>query len=165
MRLVSALKSAIALAAGLVITFAQNHSSIAGLWVLASYCASLAIALLIASFKASIAEALILLLIGSFAFLLTSSNVQLQGFGWLVASLTLSLTIVNVFQASTLGFKSKPARDVIITAALNLIIGLLYLLAPLDDVASVGFFGAYLILLAVHLGISAASPVAASSAK
>jgi hypothetical protein len=35
---------------------------------------------------------------------------------------------------------------------------LLFLIVPLDIVSAVGFFGAYLVLSAVHLGISAATP-------
>jgi hypothetical protein len=34
----------------------------------------------------------------------------------------------------------------------------LFLIAPLDIVSAVGFFGAYLALSAIHLGISALTP-------
>jgi hypothetical protein len=35
---------------------------------------------------------------------------------------------------------------------------LLFLAVPLDIISAVGFFGAYLVLSAVHLGISATTP-------
>lgn len=165
MRLVSSIKAAVALAAGFIITFAQNHSALAGLWVLSGYAVVTAVGILIAAFKSSIAEAIILLMFGSFAYLLTQTAIQLELFIWLVASLSLSLTVVSLYQAAQLGLKTKKAKDPIITAALNALLGALFLLAPLDEVAAVGFFGAYLILIAVHLGISAASPVAPAKPK
>jgi hypothetical protein len=39
-------------------------------------------------------------------------------------------------------------------------LAVLFLLAPLDIVSQVGFFGAYLMMSGVHIGIAAASPAA-----
>lgn len=48
-------------------------------------------------------------------------------------------------------------RDVI-SAVLAALLALLFALVPLDIVSAVGFFGAYLIVSGVHLGIAAYSP-------
>jgi uncharacterized membrane protein HdeD (DUF308 family) len=50
------------------------------------------------------------------------------------------------------------SREHLITAGLALVLGLLFLVTPMDAVSSVGFFGAYLVLSSVHLGIAAFSP-------
>ena len=43
-------------------------------------------------------------------------------------------------------------------ALIALALGLMFLIATLDSVSAVGFFGAYLILFGVHWGIASATP-------
>lgn len=45
-----------------------------------------------------------------------------------------------------------------LSAVLALVLGLLFVLVPLDIVSAIGFFGAYLVISGVHLGISAFPP-------
>lgn len=171
MRIVSALKATLAVAAGFIITFSQVHSAQIGLMVLGGYGVSLGLVLLASFFFAksqflqNLPEAILLLVFGIFAHLVLASEVQLAGLKWLLASLGLSLTAVHLYIANSLGLKTKKAADSVITALLNAGLGLLFVVFDLDEVAAVGFFGAYLVLLAVHLGISAASPNATASAK
>lgn len=171
MRLVSSIKAAIALIGGLYITFAQSHSAIVGLMTFGAYGVGLSLALLLAAlyarkeFLPNLAEAILLLLLGIFAHLLMTTEVQLLGFKWLVASLGLSMAAVNLYQANSLGFKTRVAADWITNAAINAGFGLLFAFVSLDEVAAVGFFGAYLVVIAVHLGISAASPNAQPASK
>jgi hypothetical protein len=49
-------------------------------------------------------------------------------------------------------------KDNLLNAGFGLLLGVLFLIAPLDIVSAVGFFGAYLVLTGTHLGISAATP-------
>jgi uncharacterized membrane protein HdeD (DUF308 family) len=44
---------------------------------------------------------------------------------------------------------------------LSIVLGMLFLVAPLDIVSAVGFFGAYLIVSGVQLAVAAASPASA----
>jgi hypothetical protein len=57
---------------------------------------------------------------------------------------------------------TQSATDVInqdlISASLALLLAILFALVPMDIVSAVGFFGAYLMLSGVHLGIAAYSP-------
>jgi hypothetical protein len=56
---------------------------------------------------------------------------------------------------------SKQARTThLITAVLSLLLALIVLALPLNDRNAVGFFGAYLVITAIHLGIDALSPEA-----
>ena len=50
--------------------------------------------------------------------------------------------------------------EMCIRDSLSIVLGLLFLVAPLDIVSAVGFFGAYLVISGVQLGVAAASPVA-----
>ena len=45
-----------------------------------------------------------------------------------------------------------------ISSVLSLLLGVLFLAAPIDIVSAVGFFGAYLVLTGVHLAIAAFTP-------
>ena len=53
------------------------------------------------------------------------------------------------------GFSERSGRDYLISAFFSLALAALFLLVAPDVVSSVGFFGAYLILLGVHWGIAA----------
>ena len=55
------------------------------------------------------------------------------------------------------GFKTLRGKELSVSAVLGILLGLLYLVLPLNDLDAVGFFGAYMIINAVHLGIAAAS--------
>jgi len=46
----------------------------------------------------------------------------------------------------------------LISALMALALGLMFLIATLDPVSAVGFFGAYLMLFGVHWGIASATP-------
>lgn len=167
MRLVSATKAFFAAIAGIIITFSQSHAALLGLQVAAGYALALGAALLALTalfarklFLANLAEALLLLIFGAFALLLTAASAEQTPvlLTWLISSLTISMGLISLWQSFQLGMRTKQARDPQLTAGLNFGLAALFLIAPLDQVALVGLFGAYLVLLAVHLGISAASP-------
>jgi hypothetical protein len=86
----------------------------------------------------------------------------------LIALITAFLSITNLSSEAnfvllvTIWGLAQAAMDFInkdlISSALALSLALLFALVPLDIVSAVGFFGAYLIISGVHLGIAAYSP-------
>lgn len=166
MRISQIIKAASAFIAGIFITFSQAHDAnvaMIGLvimsagWVVASvfdilknqnpylngfvflgacymiYCAT--------SFEANNAT--------------TAAWILLQAWGLFGA-------IVELIFALRATKKSSTRRDHFISAALaaGLFVSQISITAAADSVSHVGFFGAYAILLAVHLGIAASSPKA-----
>ena len=59
---------------------------------------------------------------------------------------------------SSMSAKPEDVLELRISSALGIITGLVFYLAPLDDLNAVGFFSAYLALSAVQRGVWAASP-------
>ena len=62
------------------------------------------------------------------------------------------------YRAKAVGLSTRDGRDLLISALIALALGLMFLIATLDSVSAVGFFGAYLILFGVHWGIASATP-------
>ena len=74
-----------------------------------------------------------------------------------VALLGLLTAAFEGYRAKSLGLSTRDGRDFLISALIALALGLMFLIATLDSVSAVGFFGAYLILYGVHWGIASAS--------
>jgi hypothetical protein len=98
---------------------------------------------------------MVALLIGIFA--LSASNDELA-FKFLVTGWAIIAGAFELFQSRRAGFKTAEGRDLLINSCFSLLLAVLFLLAPLDIVSQVGFFGAYLMMSGVHIGIAAASP-------
>jgi len=168
LRIVIASRAIIYLVIGLSITFTQSHSATTGLMFLAIFGIGLALAtststlftksgiLSLENLPISIA-ALVLGLLASFVPQETPAAVELV-FVYLVAGWGLIAGVFDLYLAQKSGFKSRSGKDSLIGAALSLILGLLFLAAPVDIVSAVGFFGAYLVLGGVHLAITALTP-------
>lgn len=159
-------RATVSFALGIFITFSQAHGSDIGLLVLAAY--GLAIGLGSASmvfFKRfglnplqELPVAVVALLVGLFAALaLQNQGAQLPAFLALVSAWGIVSGAFELYQARRSGFKTQDGKDYLISAVFGLLIGLLFLAVGLDEVSAVGFFGAYLALSGVHLGIAAAS--------
>ena len=80
-------------------------------------------------------------------------------FKFLVTGWAIIAGAFELYQSRRAGFKSSTGRDLLINASMGLLLAVLFLLAPLDIVSQVGFFGAYLLMSGVHTAISAASPL------
>ena len=80
---------------------------------------------------------------------------QLGLFLTIVAGWALVVGAIEIYLASKEGFSERSGRDFLISAFFSLALAALFLLVAPDVVSSVGFFGAYLILLGVHWGIAA----------
>jgi uncharacterized membrane protein HdeD (DUF308 family) len=65
---------------------------------------------------------------------------------------------LELYAARKEKISTRTGRDYLISAVFAILLGALFLIAPLDIVSAVGFFGAYLVISAVHLGISALTP-------
>jgi hypothetical protein len=152
MRQSNALRAAVSLGVGLFITFSQLHNATIGLLALAIFSLGFAITNSLGSIvwgKGLVAiEAMPLtvvsLLVGVFA-LMAMSGESAQ-------------TAFELYLARRASIKSTEGREFLMSAILSATLGLLFLVAPLDIVSAVGFFGAYLIVSGVQLGVAAATP-------
>lgn len=168
MKIVLALRAAISFAVGVFITFSQSHSASVGLLALAIFGIGFAI---LNSFGSaiwgkgltaleSLPLSVIALIVGLLAILVPGTDplAQAMVFIYLVTGFGLVAGAFELYLARREGFKSRNGKDGLINAGLSLLLGLLFLVAPLDIVSAVGFFGAYLALSGIHLAIAAATP-------
>ncbi|MEN9715437.1 MAG: hypothetical protein RJA35_904 [Actinomycetota bacterium] len=164
MRLNLTLRTAVSLVVGLVITFAQAHTAGLGLTALASYGVGLAlIGLLAYLLQRKTKEALLNLPLSALAMAvglvaaLAPASEALTYLRFLIVAWGLLSGAYELYLAVRTGRKTVRGKEQTISAILALILGAFYLAVPLRELDAVGFFGAYLIVSAVHLGIAAAS--------
>ena len=183
-RVAQAARAFVSLAVGLFLTFSQSHGAEVGLLALGIFGLGFAALNGFASviFQKGLAAienvplTMVALLIGIFALLapntisgavdqtLTPAASDSLAFKFLVTGWAIIAGAFELYQARRAGFKTLAGRDLLINACFGLLLALLFLLAPLDIVSQVGFFGAYLLMSGVHAAISAASPAAISAA-
>ena len=168
MKFVLALRAAISFGVGIFITFNQSHSAATGLFALGIFGIGFAVLNGIGSsvwgkgifslenFPLTLAA----LILGAAALLVPTGNLEAAGlvFVFLVSGWGLVSGAFELYLARRSGFATRSGKDNLLNAVLSLGLGVLFLIVPLDIVSAVGFFGAYLVLSAVHLGISAATP-------
>ncbi|MEY3128690.1 MAG: hypothetical protein RL405_10 [Actinomycetota bacterium] len=166
MRQSNALRAAVSLGVGLFITFSQLHNAFIGLLALAIFSLGFAITNSLGSIvwgKGLVAiEAMPLtvvsLLVGVFALMAMSGESAQTAFIGLVTVWGLVSGAFELYLARRASIKSTEGREFLMSAILSATLGLLFLVAPLDIVSAVGFFGAYLIVSGVQLGVAAATP-------
>ena len=168
MQKVLGVRAIIFVTVGLFITFTQSHSAATGLLALAIFGIGLAVSNIAAttwdkkSYLSieSLPLTLISLAVGLFAVLIpqTDTTAQALAFVYLVSGWAVVAGAIELYLANRSGFRTRAGKDGLITAVLGLALGLLFLIAPLDIVSAVGFFGAYLVICGVHLGIAALTP-------
>ncbi len=168
MKIVFALRAAISFGVGIFITFNQSHSAATGLLSLGIF--GIGFALLNGIGSAvwgkgffsleNFPLTLTALIVGTAAILVPSTepNAAALVFVSLVTGWGLIAGAFEMYLARSAGFATRFGKDSLISASLSLLVGLLFLAVPLDIISAVGFFGAYLVLSAVHLGISAGTP-------
>jgi hypothetical protein len=167
-KLVFAARAAISFGVGIFITFNQSHSAATGLLALGIFGIGFALLNGIGSAvwgkgifsPENFPLTLTALIVGTAAILVpvTEPNVAALVFVSLVTGWGLISGAFEMYLARRSGFTSRFGKDSLISASLSLLVGLLFLAVPLDIISAVGFFGAYLVLSAVHLGISATTP-------
>jgi hypothetical protein len=161
-RVAQAARAAISLAVGLFLTFSQSHGFEIGLLALGIFGLGFAILNGLASvvFQKGLAAienvplVVVALLIGIFAL----SAADALAFKFLVTGWAIIAGAFELYQARRANFKTAAGRDLLINSSFSLLLAVLFLLAPLDIVSQVGFFGAYLLMSGVHIGIAATSP-------
>ena len=168
MQFVFAARATISFAIGIFITFNQSHSAATGLFALGLFGIGFAILNSVSSqvwakgifSLETFPLTLSALNVGVAALLVPTGDLQAAAlvFVFLVAGWGLIAGAFELYLARRSGFGTRSGKDNLISAVLGLGVGLLFLIVPLDIVSAVGFFGAYLVLSAVHLGISAATP-------
>lgn len=144
MRRIKSLRALASIAVGLFVTFSQSHHAAIGLIALALFTILYGVRTLFGSPK-YFPIALIALMT---AFIAATSFQENSD-----AIFILLVSIWGVAQAS-IDFLNRDA----ISATLAILLATLFALVPIDIVSAVGFFGAYLIVSGVHLGIAAYSP-------
>ena len=182
-RIAQAARAAVSLAVGLFLTFSQSHGAEIGLLALGIFGLGFAVLNGFASviFQKGLAAienvplTMVALLVGIFALqapnsivgvvdqTLNSATSDALAFKFLVTGWGIIAGAFELYQARRAGFKTPAGRDLLINASFGLLLALLFLLAPLDIVSQVGFFGAYLLMSGVHGGISATSPAPATA--
>ena len=168
MQKVLGVKAALSIAVGLFITFTQSHSAATGLFALAIFGIGFAVANVVATIWAkgkylsveSLPFTVLALTVGLFAALIpqTEPTAQALVFVYLVAGWAVISGAMELYLANRAGFRTRSGKDGLISAVLGLALGLLFLIAPLDIVSAVGFFGTYLVISGVHLAIAALTP-------
>jgi len=168
MRITTAIQAAAAIIAGIFITFSQIHDALIGnigIAILAIGFASSS-AILITRRVSPIANVLNFIFyvgVAVFAIVLIAQLDQVWFYG-----LMFIWPFVNGFFEVGNIFTAKPGsgerKDSVLSALINfgliVAISISGVVSGIDPVAFVGFFGAYAIVLGVHLGISSASPKA-----
>jgi uncharacterized membrane protein HdeD (DUF308 family) len=162
-RLLLILRAAVFVGVGLLITFIQAHTYSVGVLALTifafAYALVSALALVVKGNQLPVVETLILTVFAvatGIAAIVTTPEAST----WLVklyAVWGIASGLTELAQAFRTGRKTNRGRELLISGALSFAFGLLFALVPLAELDTVGFFGAYLILSAVHLGIAAAS--------
>ena len=168
MKIVLALRAAISLAIGLFITFSQSHSAATGLLALAIFGLGFAVSngistsiwgkglTAIENMPLTVAA----VIIGLLAVLVPTGDLvaSQMAFIYLVTGWGLIAGSFELYLARRSGFGSRAGKDSLINACFSLLLGLVFLVAPLDVISAVGFFGAYLAISGVHLAIAAGTP-------
>jgi hypothetical protein len=166
MRITTAIQAAAAIIAGIFITFSQIHDALIGNIGIAILAVGFAIssAILIAKKVSRFANVLNLIFyvaVAAFAIVLITQLDQVWFYG-----LMFIWPFVNGFFEVGNIFTAKPGsgerKDSVLSALINfgliVAISISGVVSGIDPVAFVGFFGAYAIVLGVHLGISSATP-------
>jgi hypothetical protein len=143
-RRIKSLRALASIAVGLFVTFSQSHHAAVGLVAIASFTILYGLRTLFASPK-YFPIALIALIT---AFIAATSFQENSD-----ATFVMLVAIWGVSQAAI----DLINRDAI-SASLAFLLAALFALVPMDMVSAVGFFGAYLIVSGVHLGIAAYTP-------
>ena len=169
MRKTQGIRAVVAFGIGVFITFSQSHSAQTGLLALTVFGIAFGLTYPAAAVAfepglpalESLPLGVTAILIGTFAALSPLQPIQAEPasvFIWLVLAWGLISGAFELYQARRRGFRTDQGRDHLISSIFSFLLGVLFLTVPLDIVSAVGFFGAYLALSGVHLGIAAATP-------
>ncbi len=142
MRRIKSLRAIASIAVGLFVTFWQSHDAAVGLVALSIFTVCYGLRTLFGSPKYF--PIALIALITAF---ISATNIE---------SVSLFVILVAIWGAAQAAIDF--VNQDLIGAALAVLLALLFALVPLDVVSAVGFFGAYLIVSGVHLGIAAYSP-------
>ena len=144
MRRIKSLRAIASIAVGLFVAFWQSHHAAVGLTALAIFTVLYGLRSIFATPKY-----LPIALIALITAFLAAIDLQIAPEG----NFAILVAVWGISQAS-FDFQNRDA----ISAILALLLAALFALVPMDIVSAVGFFGAYLIVSGVHLGISAYQP-------
>ena len=172
MKPIQATRALLSIGVGIYITFTQAHGVTTGLIALAIFGIGSAIfsgALAFSFVKGKaiiehVAYSIVALLAGALAAQTLiegqdTHNQAAQVFNLLVIVWALASGALELYFSRQKDLNKLERRDRLITGYLTLALAALLLAWPIDIVSAVGFFGAYLMITGVHLGIAAATPI------
>lgn len=139
LRKVKSLRALASLSVGLLITFWQSHHEVVGLVALSIFTLLYGMRTLFAT-----PRYLPIALIALFTAFLSATSLD-KNFVLYVALWGFAQCAIDLINRDAIG------------AGLAFLLALLFATIPMDSVSAVGFFGAYLMLSGVHLGIAAYS--------
>jgi uncharacterized membrane protein HdeD (DUF308 family) len=158
---VSAMRSIIVLATGIVITFTPGHSARFGLVALGILGVVNAVGLGLVALGLSATEtgrglhlwqALVSLVVGALVLALQEAGMILLL--WALVFWALLVGVAEIFYGARLARGDALRRDWITQGAMTVILGVVVLFQPADSVAVVGFLGAWAIVQGVYLAIA-----------
>lgn len=173
-QLTIAIQAAVAFSVGILITFSQAHNDYVANLGLLILSIGWAVANVLASFNSKLGKqalfSRLFIAIASFAMAIFAANLLQMPKDQVGINLVyfwgLFGTIAELNFARLEQRKSAERRDSLISAGLALGLFLAQQFAPIADIVGrVGFFGAYAVILAVHLGLTAATPAQKGSTK
>ncbi len=166
MRITQAIQAASAIIAGIFITFSQIHDALIGNIGITFLAIGFAVssAILIAKNESRITNIIKFVFYAAVIVFAIVLIVQLDQI-WFYGLMFIWPFVNGFFEVGKL-FTAKPgsverkdsALNAVINFGLIVAVSISGFVAGIDPVAFVGFFGAYAIILGVHLGISSASP-------
>jgi len=158
---VSAMRSIIVLATGIVITFTPGHSARFGLVALGILGVVNAVGLGLVALGLSATEtgrglhlwqSLVSLVVGALVLALQEAGMILLL--WALVFWALLVGVAEIFYGARLARGDALRRDWITQGAMTVILGVVVLFQPADSVAVVGFLGAWAIVQGVYLAIA-----------
>lgn len=158
---VSAMRSIIVLATGIVITFTPGHSARFGLVALGILGVVNAVGLGLVALGLSATEtgrglhlwqSLVSLVVGALVLALQEAGMILLL--WALVFWALLVGVAEIFYGARLARGDVLRRDWITQGAMTVILGVVVLFQPADSVAVVGFLGAWAIVQGVYLAIA-----------
>jgi len=163
MRSLNALRAVVLSFGAAYLIFNQDHSVAVGKFILSVVTVALVLGSVVIqripklkiSFRDILAPTAIAFIVAVLSLVLVGDQDLLQ-FKALVIIFVVAMAVLE----SVLSTKAEPGEkiELRISAALGILTGLLFLLAPLNDLNAVGFFSAYLAISAVQRAVWASGP-------
>lgn len=154
-------RAAVALVAGLAVTFSANHSPLFGLIVFGIFAVLSGIAIVVFASAVSgdraldVTQGIINCAAGSSALVFCSGSVEVYLF--LVGSWAALVGFLEFYSGFRVRSRTVASRDATVIGGCGAVLALVFVLIPADSVLAIGLFGAYAVLLGTYSMIAGLS--------